>query len=225
VLEVLYFSDRDVKRKLFERVGASKGLLLVTATRHGRLMKEVAAREPFAALERAHGGVLRQVVVADEGTVEGMWRDPLGDLADALYSDDRAAAYAAASGYVLFEDGQVAAVVKKHGSARDDGWFLQEALARLDARIPKPDPRRRPDRRKRPPPRRSQEPRSEPDPWQMLGVEPGTPLSEARRSFRTLIAQYHPDKVAHLAPEFRELAEERTRQLTAAWEQIAAAES
>jgi preprotein translocase subunit Sec63 len=54
----------------------------------------------------------------------------------------------------------------------------------------------------------------------MLGLERGTPLPEARRAFRALIAQYHPDKVAHLAPEFRELAEERTRQLVAAWEQL-----
>jgi hypothetical protein len=219
VLEVLYFSDKDVKQKLFERVGDSKGLLLVTATRHGKLMKEISDREPFASLERAWGQTLQQLIVADEGTVEGMWRDPVGDLADALYPEDRAGAYAAASGYVLFEDGEVAAVVKKRGSARDDGWFLQDALARLDARVPKPDPRRRPDRPAKRPPRRAPA-AAEADPWQMLGVEPGTPLAEARRAFRALVAQYHPDKVAHLAPEFRELAEERTRQLLAAWEQI-----
>jgi hypothetical protein len=222
VLEVLYFSDRHVKRKLFERVGGAKGLLLVTATRHSKLMKEVAEREPFASLEREHGGLLHQVIVADEGTVEGMWRDPVGDLADALYPEDRPGGYAAASGYVLFEDGEVVAVVKKHGSVRDDGWFLREELARLDARIPRPDPRRRPERRKRAP--RTVPAEHAEDPWRMLGVEPGTPLADARRSFRALIAQYHPDKVAHLAPEFRELAEERTRQLIAAWEQIAAGE-
>jgi hypothetical protein len=143
----------------------------------------------------------------------------VGDLADALYPEDRAGAYAAASGYVLFEDGEVAAVVKKHGSVRDDGWLLQDALARLDARVPKPDPRRRPDRPAKRPQRRIPA-AAQSDPWLMLGVEPGTPLAEARRAFRALISQYHPDKVAHLAPEFRELAEERTRQLLAAWEQI-----
>jgi hypothetical protein len=219
VLEVLYFSDNDVKRKLFERVGDSKGLLLVTATRHGKLMKDIADREPFVSLERACGQALRQLIVADEGTVEGMWRDPVGDLADALYPEDRSGAYAAASGYVLFKEGEVAAVVKKHGASRDDAWFIQEALARLDQRIPRPDPRRRPDRPVKRPPRRPPA-AAQPDPWQMLGLERGTPLPEARRAFRALIAQYHPDKVAHLAPEFRELAEERTRQLVAAWEQL-----
>jgi hypothetical protein len=29
--------------------------------------------------------VFTQVLVADEGSIEGMWRDPLGDLAERLY--------------------------------------------------------------------------------------------------------------------------------------------
>ncbi|HVE85617.1 MAG TPA: J domain-containing protein [Myxococcales bacterium] len=62
----------------------------------------------------------------------------------------------------------------------------------------------------------------EPDPWAMLGVAPGTPLLEVRKAFRALMVQYHPDKVAHLAPEFRELAERKSRQITDAWERIQA---
>lgn len=54
----------------------------------------------------------------------------------------------------------------------------------------------------------------------MLGLTPNAPRGEARKAFRTLISQYHPDKVSHLAPEFRELAERKTRELTAAWEAI-----
>jgi hypothetical protein len=62
----------------------------------------------------------------------------------------------------------------------------------------------------------------EADPWAMLGVAPGTPVPEARKAFRALMTQYHPDKVAHLAPEFRELAERKSRQITEAWERIQA---
>ncbi|WP_233611882.1 DnaJ domain-containing protein [Corallococcus sp. AB045] len=54
----------------------------------------------------------------------------------------------------------------------------------------------------------------------MLGIERSTPKDEARKAFRTLIAQYHPDKVAHLAPEFHALAERRTREILDAWEAL-----
>jgi hypothetical protein len=81
--------------------------------------------------------------------------------------------------------------------------------------------------RARTPPRAARRPTPEPppappapevkDPWTVLGIARGTPPDEARRAFRTLIAQYHPDKVAHLAPEFHALAERRTREILDAW--------
>jgi preprotein translocase subunit Sec63 len=40
--------------------------------------------------------------------------------------------------------------------------------------------------------------------------------SECQKAYRTLIAQYHPDKVAHLAPEFRKMAAEKSLQLNLA---------
>jgi len=227
MLSVLYFADRDVRRKLFERVDGAAGLLLVTAAQQGKQMKPVAEREPFASLERDFGDVVSQLVVADEGTVEGMWRDPVGDLADALFPHERSKAYLAASGYLLLSDGKAVDVVKRHGSVRDDHWFLQEALSRLDARIPAPEASARPGPRRRRAERtdgrravRREPANSGTDPWALLGLTRQTPLPAAKKAFRALIAQYHPDKVAHLAPEFRELAEERTRQILAAWEEI-----
>jgi DnaJ-domain-containing protein 1 len=175
-------------------------------------------------------------VVADAGSVEGMWRDPLGDLADSYFPDDRQQSYGAASGYLLLSGGRPLAVVKKQG-AREDAWFLQEALAR--ARLaPPPDPAERPGKTKktaspRGAPRPPREPEPEPqarietpvavravDPWAVLGIAPGIGAADARKAFRTLIAQYHPDKVAHLAPEFQELADKKTRELLAAWELV-----
>ncbi|WP_404366129.1 DnaJ domain-containing protein [Corallococcus coralloides] len=287
---VLYFSDKQVREKLFAFVDAAQGPLLVAGVRHGAAMTRAPqAREPFAALEDLFGHVLAQVIVADEGTTEGMWRDPLGDLGDRLYPEDKKRAYAAATGYVLLEGGKPRAVVRKHASPAEDLWFLQEALSRLSSSIPAPDPEKRPGHRrpepapKAPPrygpasdsgapeepadpwrrssareeasarsrardpgasgsagspgasrarawqadeatpPRGSRAVAAEPepkDPWTVLGIERGTPRDEARKAFRALIAQYHPDKVAHLAPEFHALAERKTREILNAWEAL-----
>ena len=55
------------------------------------------------------------------------------------------------------------------------------------------------------------------DPWMVLGIHKGAHLDMARKAYRALVIQYHPDKVASLAPEFRKIAEERTREINLAW--------
>ncbi len=248
MIEVLYFSDKDVKRRLVQRVGSSPRWTLVTATRHRGSVLELEKAEPFRSLEAQLGDFLDQVLMADEGKVEGMWRDPVGDLADSYYPHDRARAYAAATGYLLIYNGKLQAVVRKSGRAVDDVWFIHQGLSEQTSDVPRPDPATRPGMRsapKRPaarapftrpshkvgptpravppqqePPRAP--PNSMPPPWAVLGISVATPLPEAKKAFRALIAQYHPDKVAHLAPEFQELAERRTRQLLQAWEALKA---
>jgi hypothetical protein len=85
-------------------------------------------------------------------------------------------------------------------------------------------PRRRPrpaaDARAETPPPPPPEPAAppEPDAFAVLGVPPTADEDAVKKAFRALVVQYHPDKVAHLAPEFRALAEEKTRALTAAYE-------
>jgi hypothetical protein len=230
VVEVLFFSDREVKRKLFARVDRDGRPLLVVQVRQDAHARPPAEREPFATLERRFGAHLDVVLVADEGSAEGMWRDPVGDLADTLFPDDRAAAYAAASGYLLLRSGRPLAVVKKRGAAAEDLWFLQETLhAHLPA-VPPPDPGERPGRkpqRARTGQHRASATRDLPpasmeaqDPWRVLGIAPGTPLPEAKKAYRALVAQYHPDKVSHLAPEFQQLADLRTRQILDAWRRL-----
>lgn len=256
MLHVLFFSDRQVRDKLFALVDGTRGLLLVKGVRHGKDMRAPQEREPFDTLESSFGHVLTQVIVADEGSIEGMWRDPLGDLAERLYPRDREQAYTAASSYLLIENGRPRAVVRKRETPREELWYLQEALSQLSPRIPAPDPARKPGPRRAPAPKVPRRPppatevtpprgtrahaRYEPepeledeqappppppppasqDPWKVLGIAPGTSKEEARRAFRTLVAQYHPDKVAHLAPEFQELAERKTRAILEAWEQL-----
>lgn len=228
MITTLYFSERTVREQLFERVERASRPLLIAAVRHGRSMRPPADREPFTSLDRDFGDALDQVLVADEGSVEGMWRDPVGDLADALYPDDRAGAYAATSGYLLLHHRRVLGVVKRHGSPTRDRYFLQEQLAKTVPGVPPPDPSTHP-RRTKPTgsihdettaPRARMPAPMNADPWQLLGIGRDASRDEARKAFRTLIAQYHPDKVAHLAPEFRELADRRTREILAAWDQL-----
>ncbi len=214
MIEVLYFSDREVKSNLFARVDGAHRPLMVTQVRQDRFSRPVPEREPFATFEERFGGRIDQLVVADEGTTEGMWRDPMGDLAERLFPDDRARAYAAASGYLLLVGGRVQAVLQK-STPSADLRRMEEAASRLY----RPRTTQGPSEPAVPP--RAPSPG---DPWQRLGIAPGTPLAEAKKSFRALIAQYHPDKVAHLAPEFRELAERRTREILDAWETISRAE-
>jgi DnaJ-domain-containing protein 1 len=54
----------------------------------------------------------------------------------------------------------------------------------------------------------------------VLGVAPGTPLTEVKRAYLALITQYHPDKVAQLGPKLQALAAEETRRLNQAWSEL-----
>jgi len=54
----------------------------------------------------------------------------------------------------------------------------------------------------------------------ILGLKPGAYFDDVTAAYRKLAAQNHPDKVAHMAPEFQELAERKMRELNAAYDQI-----
>jgi preprotein translocase subunit Sec63 len=58
------------------------------------------------------------------------------------------------------------------------------------------------------------------DPFAILGVAHDVTFDEARSAYLALVAKYHPDKVAHLAEEFQELAERRTREINGAFAEI-----
>lgn len=53
--------------------------------------------------------------------------------------------------------------------------------------------------------------------WRVLGVEPGATSDEVKAAYRALAKQYHPDRVAGLAPDLRALAEARMREVNAAY--------
>jgi len=64
----------------------------------------------------------------------------------------------------------------------------------------------------------SEEPMTERECAEALGLSGRVTLGEIKTAYRTEIAKYHPDKVTHLAPEFRDMARIRTRRIRVAYE-------
>ena len=55
-------------------------------------------------------------------------------------------------------------------------------------------------------------------PWhQVLGVSPLATMDEIRAAYKSLLGQYHPDKVATLGNDLRELAEKKSKEITGAY--------
>ena len=57
-------------------------------------------------------------------------------------------------------------------------------------------------------------------PYEVLGVRSRASEEEITSAYRQLVQQYHPDKVADMAPEFREVAERRMKEINAAYEEL-----
>lgn len=53
--------------------------------------------------------------------------------------------------------------------------------------------------------------------YAVLGLEPGADFEAVKKAYRKLSMQYHPDKVAHLGEEFKAVAEEKMKEINAAY--------
>lgn len=51
-----------------------------------------------------------------------------------------------------------------------------------------------------------------------LGLEKGASAEEVKKAYRKLSMQYHPDKVGHLGAEFRAIAEDKMKEINAAYD-------
>jgi uncharacterized membrane protein YkvA (DUF1232 family) len=64
--------------------------------------------------------------------------------------------------------------------------------------------------------------RSEPappkTPYEILEIEPDAAPEDIHKAYRRLAGKYHPDKTAHLGPEFQALAEEKFKEIQTAYE-------
>jgi DnaJ like chaperone protein len=63
---------------------------------------------------------------------------------------------------------------------------------------------------------------ADPDPWDVLGIEPGTPLPQVRATWRQLVRETHPDRMMArgLPEEALKMAEKRLIAINRAWEEI-----
>jgi DnaJ like chaperone protein len=56
--------------------------------------------------------------------------------------------------------------------------------------------------------------------YAILGLTPGADFSEIKVAYRKLSMKYHPDKVGHLGEEFKEVAEEKMKEINNAYEYL-----
>lgn len=56
--------------------------------------------------------------------------------------------------------------------------------------------------------------------YAILGLSPGADFSEIKAAYRKLSMKYHPDKVGHLGQEFKEVAEEKMKEINNAYEYL-----
>jgi hypothetical protein len=57
-------------------------------------------------------------------------------------------------------------------------------------------------------------------PYEVLGIHVSASKEEIRIAYRKMATLYHPDKVAHLAPEFREMADRKMKEINSAYGSI-----
>ena len=55
-------------------------------------------------------------------------------------------------------------------------------------------------------------------PYEILEIEPDASISEIRHAYRALANKYHPDKTAHLGPDFQALSEEKFKEIQEAYD-------
>jgi DnaJ like chaperone protein len=53
--------------------------------------------------------------------------------------------------------------------------------------------------------------------YEVLGLQSGTDFEQIKKAYRKLSMKYHPDKVGHLGEEFRNVAEEKMKEINAAY--------
>jgi hypothetical protein len=115
-------------------------------------------------------------------------------------------------GFVLLEQGRVVKVVDVgavNGSSRPDrlGGIVRDAFTRKTQRSHSTGKTERGSI-------------SAADAFQVLGVNESDSNEEIKKRYKHIVMEYHPDRVAHLGAELRELAAKKTTEINAAFATI-----
>ena len=93
-------------------------------------------------------------------------------------------------------------------------WIVSKLI------MDKPKVQPTPDHQSAPPPSQNRESEKADSTWcEILNVAPEASAAEIRHSYRTLMSQYHPDKVANLGAELKAVAERKSKEINIAYEQ------
>ncbi|MBI2172562.1 MAG: J domain-containing protein [Chloroflexi bacterium] len=98
------------------------------------------------------------------------------------------------------------------------GWLLRRAMAgrpRYPQDFPGPQPSGGGSSRGN-----GHSPRGKKSPYEVLEIPLEATPEEVRAAYRRKVQQYHPDRVAELGPEIREVAERRMKEINAAYEEL-----
>jgi len=58
------------------------------------------------------------------------------------------------------------------------------------------------------------------DPYAVLGIDSAASDDELEQAYRRRMSEYHPDRVANAAPEIRDIADQRSREINQAYDRI-----
>lgn len=58
------------------------------------------------------------------------------------------------------------------------------------------------------------------DPYEVLGIGKNASQDQIKSAYKSLAAKFHPDKVSHLGKEFRDLAEQRFKEIQEAYNEL-----
>ena len=93
-------------------------------------------------------------------------------------------------------------------------WIVSKLI--MDKPKDRPAPEAQPD----PPPHQNLESeKREPTWYEILNVPADATAAEIKFSYRTLMSQYHPDKVATLGDELKTVAERKSKEINIAYEE------
>jgi DnaJ-domain-containing protein 1 len=93
-------------------------------------------------------------------------------------------------------------------------WIVSKLI------MDKPKAKTAPEYQSAPPPEQNREHQStEPTWYEILGVPFDATAAEIKFSYRTLMSQYHPDKVATLGDELKTVAERKSKEINGAYEE------